>query len=114
MVTQGWPFFLFPGGEKQSPCGLCVGDSKASPLPGRAAPNRPFAFRVSGKLRAQSARSFIHFRFQKRRVASRFKAMCPSGIMAVQNHRKEQTMANDYLTTAAGIAEEKVDSVKFI
>jgi hypothetical protein len=34
---------LFHGGEKQSPCGLCDGDSKASPLQGRAAPNRPSA-----------------------------------------------------------------------
>ena len=34
---------LFPGGEKQGACAPCVGDSKASPLQGRAAPNRHFA-----------------------------------------------------------------------
>ncbi len=34
---------LFHGGEKQSACALCAGDSKASALQGRAAPNRPFA-----------------------------------------------------------------------
>lgn len=31
-------FFLFPGGEKQGPCGPCAGDSKAIALPGVAGP----------------------------------------------------------------------------
>jgi hypothetical protein len=34
---------LFPGGEKQGPCGPCAGDSKASRVLARASPNRPFA-----------------------------------------------------------------------
>lgn len=41
---------LFHGGEKQGPCGPCEGDSKASPLQGRAAPNRPTAARSAGSL----------------------------------------------------------------
>ncbi len=41
---------LFLGGEKQGPCGPCAGDSKASPLQGRAAPNRPTAARYAGSL----------------------------------------------------------------
>ncbi len=47
--------FLFPGVEKQGPCGPCAGDSKASPLPGRASPNRPSAI-ARGRWRAEGAR----------------------------------------------------------
>ena len=50
-----WVAFLFLclGGEKQAPCGACAGDSKASPLPGRAAPNRPSA--TATRWRAEGA-----------------------------------------------------------
>jgi len=34
---------LFHGGEKQGACAPCEGDSKVSPLQGRAAPNHPIA-----------------------------------------------------------------------
>lgn len=34
---------------------------------------------------------------------ARFKALCLSGIIAVQTHKKEQTMSNDYLNTAMSL-----------
>jgi hypothetical protein len=50
---------LFHGGEKQSACALCEGDSKASRVLARAAPNRPSAiatrWRAGGAARSASA-----------------------------------------------------------
>jgi len=46
-MQKGYPrvafLHLFPGGERAGPLRALRGDSKASPLPGRAAPNRPSA-----------------------------------------------------------------------
>ena len=41
-ATLGWPFLL-PGGEKQGPCGPCVGDSKGWAYFAQPSPNRHFA-----------------------------------------------------------------------
>jgi hypothetical protein len=50
---------LFPGGERAGRLRALRGDSKASPLPGRASPNRPFAAAVAAARREVPARSAI-------------------------------------------------------
>lgn len=55
---------LFHGGEKWSACALHAGDSKASPLQGRASPNRPSAAaQAAARREAQRAAQFSQGNF---------------------------------------------------
>lgn len=80
-------------------------------LPSHLAKSRHgvFYFRLTFKIGGTTKEKRISLRTKNSQEA-RFKALCLSGIMAVQNHKKEQTMATDYLTTAAGIAAPGPDS----
>lgn len=80
-------------------------------LPSHLAKSRHgvFYFRLTFKIGGTTKEKRISLRTKNSREA-RFKALCLSGIMAVQNHKKEQTMATDYLTTSAGIAAPDPDS----
>ena len=75
-------------------------------LPSHLAKSRHgvFYFRLTFRVGAATKEKRISLRTKNSQEA-RFKAMCLSGIMAAQTHKKEQAMATNYLNTATSIAQ---------
>ena len=75
-------------------------------LPSHLAESRHgvFYFQLTFKLGGSTKEKRISLRTKNSQDA-RFKAMCLSGIMAAQSHKKEQAMATNYLNTATSIAQ---------